>query len=64
MPPPGAYDADGKPHDFGRSARLRGAKLVLLTGQGQYDMALQASHTALPNSPDAWSAAYAFLTRR
>jgi pimeloyl-ACP methyl ester carboxylesterase len=64
MVPPGSYDRDGNPHDFSRSARLRGAKLVLLTGQGRYDMALQASHTALPNSPDAWRAAYEFLTSR
>jgi hypothetical protein len=64
MVPPGSYDRDGKPHDFSKSARLRGATTILLTGQGRYDMTLQASHTALPNSPDAWRAAYDFLSRR
>jgi len=63
MVPPGSDDRDGRPHDFSKSARLRGAKLVLVYKQGQYDMALQASHTALPNSPDVWKSTFAFLTK-
>jgi pimeloyl-ACP methyl ester carboxylesterase len=64
MVPPGSYDRDGRMHDFSLSARLEGAKLILLRNQGRYDMALQASHTALPNSPDVWNATYRFLSPR
>jgi hypothetical protein len=56
-------DREGKPHDFSHSARLKGGRLVLLTDQGRYDDTLLASHTGIVNSPEAWVAAYRFLTR-
>jgi pimeloyl-ACP methyl ester carboxylesterase len=64
FPPPGAVDRDGRPHDFANSARLRGAKIVLLTGQGIYDTTLLTSHLGILNSPQAWSLAFDFLSRR
>lgn len=57
-----AEDRTGAPHDFSDSALLDGAATVRLTGQGQYDQALLAAHTGIINSPEAWSAALAFLT--
>jgi pimeloyl-ACP methyl ester carboxylesterase len=64
LPPVPPEDREGKPHDFSQSARLRGGKLVLLTDQGKYDDTLLASHTGIVNSPQAWAAAYRFLTAR
>ena len=63
LPPVPPEDREGRSHDFSRSARLRGAKTVLLTGQGQYDQTLLAAHTGIVNSPDAWQAAFDFLAR-
>ncbi|HZR10508.1 MAG TPA: hypothetical protein VFA79_18120 [Myxococcales bacterium] len=61
VPPVPAEDRDGQPHDFSRSARLRGAHAVELTGQGRYDAILQSGHLGILNSPEAWSAALGFL---
>jgi hypothetical protein len=63
LPPVPAEDREGRPHDFSKSARLDGAELVELTGQGQYDQALLAAHTGIVNSPEAWAVTLAFLTR-
>jgi pimeloyl-ACP methyl ester carboxylesterase len=56
-----AEDRDGRPHDFSRSARLRGAHTVELTGQGQYDPILKSGHLGILNSPWTWSASLGFL---
>ncbi len=58
-----ALDRDGNPHDFSQSAKLRGAEGVDLTGQGVHDPFLGTAHLGIANSPDAWSAALAFLTK-
>jgi hypothetical protein len=59
-----AEDREGKPHDFSRSARIKGSKIVLLTGQGAYDEALQTAHLGIVDSPETWRIAFEFLTRR
>jgi pimeloyl-ACP methyl ester carboxylesterase len=64
LPPVPPEDREGNPHDFSKSARLKGARIVLMTGQGQYDETLLASHTGIVNSPDVWATAYRFLTAR
>ena len=56
-----ALDAEGKPHDFSRSALLDGAFAFGLTGQGQYDAILGTAHLGILNSPATWAAALAFL---
>ena len=61
VPPVPAEDRDGRPHDFSRSARLRGAHTVELTGQGRYDPILQSGHLGILNSPWTWSASLGFL---
>jgi pimeloyl-ACP methyl ester carboxylesterase len=61
LPAVPAQDRNGRPHDFGRSAELRGARLVRLTGQGVHDTTLLAAHTGLVASPDAWALARDFL---
>lgn len=64
LPPVPPEDRDGDPHDFSKSARLKGALTVLMTGQGKYDETLLASHTGIVNSPDVWATAYRFLAAR
>jgi pimeloyl-ACP methyl ester carboxylesterase len=61
LPPVPAEDRDGKPHDFSRSARLKGATTIELTRQGQFDTILGTAHLGIVNSPSAWSAALGFL---
>lgn len=56
-----AEDREGRPHDFSASARLAGATLIEMTGQGQYDGTLLAAHTGIVNSPDVWKATADFL---
>ena len=58
-----AEDRDGQPHDFSQSAKLRGAREIDLTGQGQYDPILGTAHLGILNSPQTWAAALAFLGR-
>jgi pimeloyl-ACP methyl ester carboxylesterase len=59
-----AEDSLGRPHDFSDSASLEGAAEVRLSGQGAYDPILGTSHLGILNSPDTWSATFAFLTAR
>jgi pimeloyl-ACP methyl ester carboxylesterase len=59
-----AIDAYGKPTDFSKSASLRGAREVALTGQGAYDPFLHTSHLGILNSPQTWQATLGFLTER
>ncbi|OUM03730.1 hypothetical protein [Variovorax sp. JS1663] len=59
-----AVDSFGKPTDFSRSASLRGAREIVLTGQGVYDPFLRSSHLGILNSPQTWQAAFEFLNDR
>jgi pimeloyl-ACP methyl ester carboxylesterase len=64
LPAVPAQDRLGRPHDFSHSARLAGAGLIEMRDQGTHDMALQASHTGIINSPDVWAASLRYLTAR
>jgi pimeloyl-ACP methyl ester carboxylesterase len=57
-----AEDRDGKPHDFSKSATLKGAHQVDLVGQGQYDEILGTAHLGILDSPETWGIALDFLT--
>lgn len=59
-----AQDSHGRPTDFSRSASLRGAREVALTGQGAYDPILGTGHLGILNSPQTWAATLEFLTDR
>lgn len=59
-----AVDSFGKPTDFSRSASLRGAKEIVLTGQGAYDPILHSSHLGILNSPQTWKATLDYLSDR
>jgi pimeloyl-ACP methyl ester carboxylesterase len=59
-----AEDSFGKPTDFSRSASLKGAGELGLTGQGIYDPFLATSHLGILNSPDTWAATLRFLSGR
>ena len=59
-----AIDSFGKPNDFSRSASLRGARELVLTGQGAYDPILRTGHLGILNSPQTWQATLEFLTDR
>jgi pimeloyl-ACP methyl ester carboxylesterase len=61
VPPVPAKDWDGAPHDFSNSAALKGARNVVVTGQGAFDAALQAAHLGIANSPAVWQLAHEFL---
>jgi len=64
FPPVPAEDSFGRPTNFSRSATLRGAMQVDLTGQGAYDPFLGTSHLGILNSPQARAAALEFLSPR
>jgi pimeloyl-ACP methyl ester carboxylesterase len=64
LAPVSAIDSHGKPNDFSRSAELRGARQIDLTGQGAYDPILLSTHLGILNSPQTWAATLDFLTRR
>ena len=57
-----AIDAYGKPTDFSKSASLRGAREISLTGQGAYDPFLHTGHLGILNSPQTWQATLEFLS--
>ena len=59
-----AVDSFGNPTDFSKSAQLRGARELVLTGQGVYDPILHTSHLGILNSPQTWQATLDFLTGR
>ena len=61
LAPVPAVDSFGKPTDFSRSASLRGAREIPLTGQGAYDPFLHTSHLGILNSPQTWQATLEFL---
>lgn len=56
-----AQDSFGRPTDFSRSARIKGAREVNLTGQGIYDAILATTHLGILNSPDTWQSTLRFL---
>jgi hypothetical protein len=58
-----AIDAFGAATDFSRSADIRGAQRIDLTGQGIYDPILFTTHLGILNSPDTRRAALKFLRR-
>lgn len=64
LAPVPAIDSYGKPTDFSRSAELRGARQIDLTGQGAYDPILLSTHLGILNSPQTWAATLDFLSRR
>ncbi len=64
FPPVPAEDAFGQPTDFSRSAALRGARRLDLTGQGAYDAALGSAHLGILNSPQTRRATLEFLSAR
>ena len=64
IPPVPAMDSYGKPTDFSKSASLKGAREISLTGQGAYDPILHTAHLGILNSPVTWQATLEFLTER
>lgn len=62
IPPVPAEDSFGRPTDFSRSAVLRGARQLDLTGQGAYDPLLGTAHLGILNSPQTRAAALQFLS--
>ena len=57
-----AEDSFGQPTDFSRSAALKGARQLDLTGQGAYDPIIGTAHLGILNSPDTRQATFEFLT--
>jgi len=64
LAPVPAIDSFGQPTDFSRSASLKGAKELALTGQGQFDPILRTTHLGILNSPQTWAATLEFLGER
>ncbi|HMO49196.1 MAG TPA: hypothetical protein PKB14_24630 [Rubrivivax sp.] len=64
LPPVPAEDSFGKPTDFSKSATLRGAKRLDLTGQGAYDAAYGSAHLGILSSPQTRQATLEFLGAR
>lgn len=62
LTPVPAMDSFGKPTDFSKSAQLKGAKQIDLTGQGIYDPILQTTHLGILNSPQTRQATLEFLS--
>jgi len=63
IPPVPAVDSFGKPTDFSKSASLKGAREILLSGQGIHDP-IGTGHLGILNSPATWQATLEFLTER
>jgi pimeloyl-ACP methyl ester carboxylesterase len=59
-----AIDSFGVPTDFSRSASLKGAREINLTGQGMYDPFAGTTHLGILNSPDTRKATFEFLNER
>lgn len=59
-----AEDSFGRPTDFSRSASLKGAADLALTGQGAFDTVLGTAHLGILNSPQTWAATFDFLNAR
>ena len=59
-----AEDSFGQPTDFSRSASLKGARQLDLTGQGSHDPILGTTHLGIIASPTTWAATLQFLGAR
>ncbi len=59
-----AVDSFGVANDFSRSASLRGARQIDLSGQGAYDPILGTTHLGILNSPQTREATLEFLDDR
>ncbi len=59
-----SIDIYGKEVDFSRSAALKGAKQLDLTGQGIYDPVLGTTHLGILQSPQTQAAVVEFLQHR
>lgn len=59
-----AIDSFGQPTDFSRSASLKGAREIGLSGQGAFDPILRTGHIGIFNSPTTWQATLEFLSER
>lgn len=64
IPPVPAMDSFGNATDFSKSASLKGAREIGLTGQGAYDPILKTGHIGIFNSPQTWAATVEFLGAR
>ena len=64
LAPVPALDSFGQPNDFSKSAQLRGARQIDLTGQGIHDPILGSTHLGILNSPQTRQATLEFLTER
>ena len=64
LSPVPAIDSYGKPTDFSRSATLKGARQIDLTGQGIHDPILGSTHLGILNSPQTRQATLDFLSAR
>ena len=64
FPPAPAVDSFGQATDFSKSAALRGAKRLDLTGQGAYDAAYGSAHLGILSSPQTRQATLEFLSAR
>ena len=59
-----AMDSNGRAADFSKSAVLKGARQVDLTGQGAYDAVLGTAHLGILQSPQTKAEMLRFLSRR
>ena len=59
-----AVDIYGEAVDFSKSATLKGAKQIDLTGQGAWDPVLGTAHLGILMSPDTKAAVVDFLSKR
>jgi pimeloyl-ACP methyl ester carboxylesterase len=59
-----AEDRNGRPHDFSRSASVKGAREISLAGQGVYDDLAGSAHLGILDSPETWQATFDFLSAR
>ncbi len=64
FPPVPSIDIYGKTVDFSKSADLKGAKQVDLTGQGAYDPVLGTAHLGILQSPQTKAEMLKFLSKR
>ena len=64
LAPVPAQDSYGQPNDFSKSAQLKGARQIDLTGQGIHDPILGSTHLGILNSPQTRQATLEFLTQR
>jgi len=59
-----AVDSSGRPTDFSKGAKLRGAREIVLTGQGAYDSILHTAHLDILSSRQTWQDTFEFLSGR